>query len=1389
MKRVTINSVKSNVLAPEMYAIDVVPLLPHCRNNWEVHLDYLKHLKESIATLREIVEEAKTVIQIVLWYLDSGCSKHMIGDHSRLKNSQKKFIEIVRFRNDHFGAIMGYEDYVIGDSVISKVYYVEGLRHNLFSVGHFCDSDLEVSFRKHSCYVRDTDGVELIKGSHGCQLGKSKKHTHKPKAEITNLEVLNTLYMDLCRPMRMQTVNGNKYILVIVDDYTSEDPGKLQPTADIGIFVGYAPSRKGYRIYNKRTRRIMETIHVQFNELSEPMAPEQLAPYVPPTNKELEILFQPMFDEYLEPPRVERPVFPATSVPILVKLVGTSSTTIDQYVPSPIHSPSSLALQSPCLCQCIAAGSTTIEYNPFAPVDNDPFVNVFALEPSSETSSSRDIYKIKLDEYGDVLKNKARLVSKGYRQEEGIDFKESFVPVARIEAIRIFITNAASKNMTIYQMGVKTTFLNGELKEEVYVSQPDGFGDLDHPTHVYRLKKALYGLKKAPWVWYDTLSRFLLNNKFSKGVVDPTLFTQKIASVLAIYIQQFWNMLTYEANIRAYSFELDETRFVLDANLQREPLEITPIDQAHQFVSPLSGDAIMDFVNELGYTEVIDFMSRMVEEFVQAIQTFLTDKANLGSLTKKGRKDKPHVIPYCQFTKLIICYLGRIHNIYRRLASPFHLAEEDLKLGNLKFISKGEVDEVFGMPIPNELISNNIMNVPYYNAYLEMVAKHDQKITVKQGGKKKPITAKQPKPKPAKEKSSKPVHVPKPKATKEKPAKPSPTKPSKIGKVLKTRKGKSSLKLVDEEEPSQPKIKLEPEHQDAETGADTDKKNSGDPGKTLESRPPKEQEFMEEDHAGPDPGVNCMALSGLNSEPTHEKFMANVTLSSMKNLDDAYTFRDQFLDDISTEYDPGKLNMDSKVVFMVTVPIHQTSSSVPPLSTPIIDLSPPKPDLPHKINQTVNIVVKEAVHIALQAPLRDRFRELPEADMKEILHQWMFESGSYKSLPKHVALYEALEASMERENEDEFLAEKDMSRKRCRNDQDPPLPSSDSYPSKKRRHDSDTLGWKSVTESLQIKLIWNPEGHRIVPDIKNPLPLGGPPALSISKQKVAHYPDFRLKELVSSLWIESEREYDISAAYDVSHWWFKRKEFCITRHDAPSDRSKVRSHMWIFSVISLKTFVRYDKDGNPTRANIKQALGRYVHEERTIDPSFYNDLSDDSVAKFSAIGIRDHTQAVIALMLYCLENRQPFNLAYFIIRRMYFFRDRRDKVLPYDMILTCLFKNLKSNMAQGSFNKRYKLVPRKMSLAKAKQPKRPPPKITRNVREYKWTQLTTSSSTESSLSDNGDLPSTKLSPRSYHRALKDDPNISKEQRKTRGMFKNLGRALHNFARMLKKGCR
>ncbi|GKB58001.1 hypothetical protein Tco_0914187 [Tanacetum coccineum] len=166
---------------------------------------------------------------------------------------------------------------------------------------------------------------------------------------------------------------------------------------------------------------------------------------------------------------------------------------------------------------------------------------------------------------------------------------------------------------------------------------------------------------------------------------------------------------------------------------------------------------------------------------------------------------------------------------------------------------------------------------------------------------------------------------------------------------------------------------------------------------------------------------------------------------------------------------------------------------------------------------------------------------------------------------------------------------------------------------------------------------------------------------------------------------------------------------------------------------------------------------------------------------YADIENRDHVQASISLMLYCLETRRPYNLAYFIIMRMYNFRDRFEKVLPYGMILTRVFRNLKANIENHPFDERYVLVPRIMSSLKAKQPKRPPPKRTKNVGKSKREQLSSTSSSESPPSDNEDLPSTKLSPMSYNRALPICTNMSNDQKETRGMFKKIARALHKFA--------
>ncbi|GKE34213.1 retrovirus-related pol polyprotein from transposon TNT 1-94 [Tanacetum coccineum] len=444
-----------------------------------------------------------------------------------------------------------------------------------------------------------------------CALGKSKKHSHKPKAEDSIQEKLYLLHMDLCELMRIQSINGRKYILVIVDDYSrftwvkflrskdevpefmikflkmiqvhlnatvgnirtdngtefvnktlrayyeelgishqtsvarspqqngvakavtitfytqnrslvrkhhnktpyellhdrkpdlsylhvfgalcypindGEDLGKLKPKADIGIFVGYATVKKAFRIYNKRTRLIIETIHVDFDELTT-MASKQFNPrprpklmthgtissglvqnipsstlYIPPIKNDGEILFQPMFDEYLNPPPCVNPQVPAVIAPKPTVSTGTpSSTTIDQDAPSISTLQTNQETPSLVIPLDVEESDHDIEV---AHMDNNPYVEFLIPEPSSEESSSQEsswiqvmqeelneferlevwelvphpdrvmiitlkwIYKVKLDELGGVLKHKACLIARGYRQEEGIDFKESFAPVA-----------------------------------------------------------------------------------------------------------------------------------------------------------------------------------------------------------------------------------------------------------------------------------------------------------------------------------------------------------------------------------------------------------------------------------------------------------------------------------------------------------------------------------------------------------------------------------------------------------------------------------------------------------------------------------------------------------------------------------------------------------------------------------------------------------------------------------------------------------------------------------------------------------------------------------------------------------------------------------------------
>jgi hypothetical protein len=144
------------------------------------------------------------------------------------------------------------------------------------------------------------------------------------------------------------------------------------------------------------------------------------------------------------------------------------------------------------------------------------------------------VFHNKQDEHGVVTSNKAQLVAMGYSQVEGLDFDKTYAPVARLESIRILLAYATHHCFRLYQMDIKSVFLNGPIKEEVYVEQPPGFEDSEYPSHVYKLSKVIYGLKQAPRAWYECLRYFLITNGFKVGKVDPTLFTKTVAKDLFI---------------------------------------------------------------------------------------------------------------------------------------------------------------------------------------------------------------------------------------------------------------------------------------------------------------------------------------------------------------------------------------------------------------------------------------------------------------------------------------------------------------------------------------------------------------------------------------------------------------------------------------------------------------------------------------------------------------------------------------------------------------------------------------------------------------------------------------------------------------------------------------
>ncbi|GJT11679.1 retrovirus-related pol polyprotein from transposon TNT 1-94 [Tanacetum coccineum] len=527
-------------------------------------------------------------------------------------------------------------------------------------------------------------------------MGKRKKQSHKPKSKDTNQEKLYLLHMDLYGPMRVASINGKKYILVIVDDYSrftwvkflaskDEAPNfiikflkmiqvRLNATIrnirtnirtefvnqtlrsnyeSVGIShetsVACTPQQNG--VVLRRNRTLVEAaqtikpdlsyLHV-FGALCYPnndsedldklqakadigfsldihprikltltvMASEQLGsgpelqsmtpatsssglvtnpipqqPCNPSQRDDWDSLFQPMFDEYFNLPTIiVSPALVANALRAVDLADSPVSTSIDQDAPSinglrinVIEDPSRSVstrkqLQTDAMWCYFNAFLTSVEPKNFKQA---------MTEPSWIDAMQEEIHEFERLQVWEL--NKARLVAQGFRQEEGIDFEESFAPVARIEAIRIFVANAANNNMTIFQMDVKTAFLNGELKEEVYISQPERFVDLNNPSHVYKLKNAMYCLKQAPCAWYDMLSSFLISQHFSKCAVDPTLFTWKAGNDLLL-VQIYVNDIIFAstntalcnefANLMTTNFKMSmmgQMPFFLELQISQSP--------------------------------------------------------------------------------------------------------------------------------------------------------------------------------------------------------------------------------------------------------------------------------------------------------------------------------------------------------------------------------------------------------------------------------------------------------------------------------------------------------------------------------------------------------------------------------------------------------------------------------------------------------------------------------------------------------------------------------------------------------------------------------------------------------------------------------------------------
>ncbi|GJS03246.1 retrovirus-related pol polyprotein from transposon TNT 1-94 [Tanacetum coccineum] len=331
-------------------------------------------------------------------------------------------------------------------------------------------------------------------------------------------------------------VFGSKCFILNTKDYLT----KFDPKSYEGVFLGYSQNSKAYIILNKHTRKIEESLNVTFDETP---PPSKTSPLVDDDLDEEEAIRE------IEKKNLENVVEDETlEIDEIVNIKESRNHPLENVIGNlnqrTLRSQAQNQSNFYCFISTIepknvneALGDESWivamqeELNQF--IAND----VWELVPQPKNMTiigTKWVFRNKLDENGVVSRNKARLVAQGYNQQEGIDYDETYAPVARLESIRILLAYACALDFKLFQMDVKSAFLNGFINEEVYVAQPPGFIDFEKPDHVYKLKKALYGLKQAPKAWYDRLKAFLIKHEYKMGMVDNTLFTKKKSSNLII---------------------------------------------------------------------------------------------------------------------------------------------------------------------------------------------------------------------------------------------------------------------------------------------------------------------------------------------------------------------------------------------------------------------------------------------------------------------------------------------------------------------------------------------------------------------------------------------------------------------------------------------------------------------------------------------------------------------------------------------------------------------------------------------------------------------------------------------------------------------------------------